>query len=232
MTSQTRYRLAWLPVVGAFLAWLSIGCSPQTLTMLVLPFQDNKKDPEYKLFAADKEIVLVVMANFASRQLQPEIMSADHELADSVAQHLRKRSTENKHTLKIVPQADVRSFALKQLAAEGDVTPHEIGKHFKADFVLDMTIDEFGLFKKGAYPKMYGGHARINLFLYDAKTKDEDAPVFRKSFVSDYSGSKGIPLEVGNSNPAEFRQLYMRRLGRDISRLLVAFPMDELKEWD
>lgn len=222
----------WSLILCGGLAWLSLGCSPQTLTMFLLPFTDDKKDPEYKLFTKDSEVQLVILSNFATRQFQPEIMPADRELADSVAGHLRKRCQANKHNLKLVPQADVRAYQLKQMAEEGDVSPFEIGKHFKADFVLDLTIEQFGLFKKDGYPKMYGGSTRINVQLFDTKTKDEEPPVFRKSFVCEYSGSRGIPMEVGNSNPADFRQMFIRRLGRDISRLLIAFPLDELKEWD
>ena len=220
----------WLLVVAAGLAWLSIGCSPQSLSIFLMPFVDNNKDPDYKLFAADKELNLVILSNFVHKQFQPEYIPADHELAEHVTSALRKRCQENKHKLKVVPQAEVRSYQMKMLA-EGDVSPIEIGKKFKADYVLDLSIEAFSLYQKDGYPKMYRGTAQINVRLYDVKTKDED-PVYRRSYTGDYGGGRGIPLEVGNSNPADFRQLFMRRIGRDISRTFIAFPMDELKEWD
>ena len=74
------------------------------------------------------------------------------------------------------------------------------------------------------------GATRISLSLYETKSK-QDEPVFRKTFLGEFGGSR-IPMEVGDSNPADFRQLFMRRLGRDISRVFIAFSADELKEWD
>ena len=225
------YRWRWLFVLVASGSWLSLGCSPQSLSLFLLPFVDTKEQPEYKLFAADKELTLAVLSNFAEKQFQPEYLPADNELADHVSNALRKRCQENKHVLKIVPQAEVRSYQLKQLS-EGGLSPLEVGKKFKADYVLDMTIETFTLYQKDSFPKMYEGSSRIKMNLYHVKAKDDDKLVWNKLVTTKYSGSRAIPIEVGNSNPTDFRQMYMRRLGRDISRLLIAFPADELKEWD
>ena len=224
-------RRGWIFVAVAGLAWLSLGCSPQTLSIFLLPFVDNNKEPEYKLFAADKELTLAVMARFAGAQFQPEYVPADQELAEHVAAFLRKRSQENKHTLKIVPHAEVRALQAKYLDDGG--SPLDLGRQLKADYVLDLAIDSFSLYQKGGLPKMYRGSTRISMNLYRVKAKDADDPlVFTKTHNAEFTGSRGVPMEVGNSNPADFRQMFMRRLGRDISRVFVAFPMDELKEWD
>ncbi len=77
MAHQSRYGWRWALVLCGGLAWLSIGCSPQSLTMFLLPFDDNKKEPDYKLFPDKKffaegpEIKLVVLANFARTELRP-----------------------------------------------------------------------------------------------------------------------------------------------------------------
>jgi len=229
-TNTSRPGWRWLLVVFAGMAWLSLGCNPQTLSLMLLPFSDNNKEPEYKLFAADKEISLVILANFTDRQFQPEYIPADVELAEQLGAAMRKRCQANKHALKIVPQADVRALQQKYLS-EGGGDALDIGKKFKADYVLDLSIEAFSLYQKDAFPKMYKGTSRINIKLYNVKAKDDDPLVFRKSINLDYSGSR-IPLEVGNSNPADFRQMFARRMGRDLSRMFIAFPADELKEWD
>lgn len=229
--ARSCYGLRWFLVLFGGLSWLSLGCNPQSLSMLLLPFNDNKKDPDFKLFATDKEVNLVILSNFTHAQFQPDLMPVDRELADSVASALRKRCQDNKHALKIVPQAEVRSFYQKQLS-EGDVAPLEIGKNFKADYVLELSIDSFGLYQKGSYPKMFRGTAQITANLYKMKVKHEDPLVFTKHYRPDFAGSRGVPMEVGNSNPADFRRIFMTRISRDISRSLIAFPLDELKEWD
>src|SRR5262245_42038367 len=89
--ARSRYGWRWLLVLIAGISGFSIGCNPQTLSMFLLPFTDNKNDPEYKLFAADKEINLVVLSSFAHRQFNPDYAPADHELAEHVALAMRKR---------------------------------------------------------------------------------------------------------------------------------------------
>ncbi len=231
-TSQfTRIR-RWLPIFVATAAWLSIGCNPAMLTMFLLPFADNKKDPEHLLFAADKEITLVVLSKFSETQTRPEYAPADIEFGESVAGAFRKRCQENKHKLKLIPQPDVRSHYLTQLAQDGDTSPTAIGKKFKADYVLTLNIDSFSLYQKDALPRMYRGNARVNIDLYNVNAKGEDPLVYTKNYNVEFTGSRGVPIEVGNSNPADFRQLFVRRMARDVSRMFIAFPLDELKEWD
>lgn len=221
----------WFPVFVAAAAWLSIGCNPAMLTMFLLPFTDNKKDPEHLLFAADKEITLVVLSKFSETETRPDYSPADVELGESVAGALRKRCQENKHKLKLIPQPDVRSHYLSQLAQDGDTSPVAIGKKFKADYILTLNIDSFSLYQKDALPRMYRGTARVNIDLYNVNAKGEDPLAFHTTHNADFGGSR-VPIEVGNRNPADFRHMFVRRMARDVSRMFIAFPLDELKEWD
>src|SRR5690242_17455163 len=117
--SNSRYGWRCVLVLSAGLAWLSIGCSPQTLTIFMLPFNDNMTQPECKvLFANSKEITMVVMANFVDRPFRPDYVPADHELAEAVIQGMKKRTQGTKHTIKFVPESEVRSYYLKQLSED------------------------------------------------------------------------------------------------------------------
>jgi hypothetical protein len=228
-TTISIYR--WSIVIFAGLAWLSIGCSPQTLTMFMLPFSDNNKAPECsKLIKSSKEATLVVLSNFSAPQFRDEYRPADNELAESVAEGLRKRCESNSHKLKIIPQVEVRNYYLQRLSEDGDASPAAIGKKFKADFVLDLTIEQFSLYQKDFTPKSFRGTARVNVRLLDMAAK-EDLP-FKTYYNVDYTPHRGIPMEVGNRNPAEFRQPFIRKMGQEISRLFVEYSPDELKEWE
>ena len=181
MAHQTRYGWRWFVVLVGGMAWLSVGCSPQSLTMFLLPFDGaNKQEPECKLFpdkslfAEGKEIKLVILSNFANAQFQPDIRPADRELADTLTEHLRLRCQANKQKLKLVPQADVQNFQMKGVADDGDVTPLDFGKKFKADFVLDLTIQKFSLYQEKSYPRMFCGNAQIGIKLYKVDSKGEE----------------------------------------------------------
>jgi hypothetical protein len=226
---HSRYGRRWLLVLFGGLSWLSIGCTPQSLSMFLMPFTDNKTDPtEYKLFASDKEVTLVVLANFKESQFQEDIRKADTELADQVSQYLRKRCEENKNKLKLIPQAQVRSMQLKQLAAD-ELDPVEMGKKFKADFVLHLEIDRLQIYEPKSYPKMFRATTQINVNLYATKTKDtEDAhPVRDKLYVVEFPKEA---IQAEGISAAQFRRQFLDKAGREISRMFIAFPPDELRE--
>jgi hypothetical protein len=242
MARQTRYGWRWLVVLFGGLAWLSIGCSPQSLTMFLLPFDGaNKQEPEYKLFpdkkfyAEGKEIKLVVLSNFANAQFQPDIRPADHELADAVSEHLRLRCQANKQKLKLVPQAEVQSYQMKGID-DGDITPLDIGKKFKADYVLDLTIQKFSLYQEKSYPRMFCGNTQIGIKLYKMDTKGEEPVVFTKAYANRFTNTHGDALlEAGNSDPTDFRRAFMSKLGKEISRMFIPYDQDETKQsapWD
>lgn len=224
MRTPTPRRFGWSLVLVGGLAWLSIGCSPATLSMLMMPWSDNKIDPEYKLFADSKEINLVILSNFAQSEFRAEINPADTELAARVAEFLRKRCNENKHKLKIVPHTQVRNFQEKEQSS-GEFSAMEAGKHFKADFVLDLTIQSLSLFEKNSYPKMFRGSTEISVNLYKMNVKEGDNKVFSKDYRTEYP-SRG-PIDAGNSNPASFRNLLLAKVARDVTKMLIAFPPEE-----
>jgi hypothetical protein len=230
---RSQYGWRWCLVIFAGLAWLSIGCSPQTLTMFMLPFSDNLTQPQCKdLFANSKEVTLVILANFIERPFRPDYVPADQELAESVTQGLRKRIQGTKNTIKFVPQSEVRSYYLKQLSEDGDTSPMGIGKKFNADFVLDLSIDKFGLYQEKMSPPVFQGTARINVRLFNMKPKDGQELPFKETYLTTYSGPRGVIMEVGNRNPADFRQMFLSKMGQEISRYFIAFDAEELKSWD
>jgi hypothetical protein len=223
----------WSLVLLGCLLWLCVGCNPQSMSMLLMPFTDNKVDPtEYKLFKADKdkEVTVVVLANFKESQFQEDIRKADVELAEQVSHYLRKRCEENKNKLKLIPQAQVRSFHLKQLAEdEHELDPVEMGKKFKADFVLHMEIDRLQIYEPKSYPKMFRATTQITINLYKTKAKDaEDAhPVVDKLYVVEFPKDA---IQAEGISVAKFRREFLDKAGREISRMFISYSPDELRE--
>jgi hypothetical protein len=226
---RSRFGLRWFLLLCS-LPWLTCGCNPQSMSMLLMPFTDNKVDPtEYKLFASsDKEVTLVVLANFKESQFQEDIRKADVELAEQVSHYLRKRCEENKNKLKLIPQAQVRSFQLKQLA-EDELDPVEMGKKFKADFVLHLEIDRLQIYEPKSYPKMFRATTQININLYKTKTKDaeEAQPVRDKLYVVEFPKDA---IQAEGISAAQFRRQFLEKAGREISRMFIAYSPDELRE--
>jgi hypothetical protein len=224
---SSHYRWRWLLVLLGGLSWLSIGCNPQSLSMLLMPFNgDNGVEPEYKLFAKDKEITLAILCNFTRPDFQPDLQPAETELADLTAQALRKRCAENKHKIKIVPSAQVRSQQLKMRLAEGEPTPVELGKSLKADYVLDLTILSISLYEKLHHPPMYRGKTELAVNLYKVDVKDGEHRVFNKDYARIYPEGSG-PIDAGSMALPTFRRGFLSKVGIDITKMFIAYAPDE-----
>lgn len=217
----------WILVLIGGLAWISIGCSPQTLSVFLMPFSDNNTPPEYKLFAADKEITLAVITNFARPEIHPDLQAADAELAELVAQAFRDRCTANKHKIKIVPTAHVRSQELKQRELTGgELNAFEIGKSLKADYVLELTINSVSIYEKNTYPPMYRGKTDIAVSLHKVDVKDGEHKVFAKEYARIYPAGSG-PIDASSMSPTMFRRGFLTKAANDVAKMFIAYPPDE-----
>ncbi len=224
-------RWRWPLLLIAALSWLSIGCSPQSLYMFMMPFSDMNVQPEEKLFKENKELTLVIMTNFARPELRPDMQGADAELSGLLAQSLRKRCAENKHKLKIVSDAQVRSQQLNQLVG-GQLSPVEIGKHFKADFVLDLTINSFSLYEKDLYPPMYRGKTDVAISLYAVNTKTDDGhKIFNKELQRGFPSGPG-PIDATSMTPSWFRTLFLTKVANDVAKTFISYPPEERRVLD
>jgi hypothetical protein len=225
--AKSRYGWRWIMILMGALAWVSVGCNPQSISMFLMPFTDNNTPPEYKLFAADKEIKLAIVTNFARPEIHPDLQAADAELAELVGQALRKRCEENKHKIKIVPIAQVRSQELKQRQLTGgEPSGVEIGKNLKADYVLELTINFLSLYEKNTYPPMYRGKSDVAVSLYKVDVKDGEHKVFGKDFPRLYPGGSG-PIDASSMGPQTFRRGFLTKVANDVSKMFISYPPDE-----
>src|ERR1700686_920156 len=226
MGVQTKSRDGWMLVLVLIggMAWVLPGCNPQMLYMLLAPMSDNNIQPEHKLFAKDKEITLALLVNFAPSersQYSPDIQAAPAELAELTKDAFRKRCEENKHKLKIIPDAQVRSEEARQRQMTGGyVSPVELGKGLKADFVLDLTISSFSLYAKNPSPPMYRGKADLAITLFRMNTKaDESHKAFFKDFTRLYP--RDDPIDASSTAPPAFRRSFLLKVANEVTKTFI-----------
>jgi hypothetical protein len=225
--AKSRYGWRWILILLGGLAWVSVGCNPQSISMFLMPFTDNNTPPEYKLFSADKEITLAVVTNFARPEIHPDLQAADAELAELVAQAFRKRCTDNKHKIKIVPIAQVRSQELKQRQLTGgELTGVEIGKNLKADYVLELTINSVSVYEKNTWPQMYRGKTEIAVSLCKVDVKDGEHKVFARHYARIFPAGSG-PIDANSMSLAMFRRGFLVKVANDVAKMFIAYPPDE-----
>jgi hypothetical protein len=228
LPTPSRYGWRWLLVLTGFLAWVSIGCNPQSLSMLLMPFQgDDGVEPEYKMFVKDKEVTLAIVTNFVKPDIRPDMQGADTELAEQISMVFRKRCEERKHKLKLIPLAQVRATQLKQQLDGGDYSPRGLGAILKADYVLDLTVNSFSLYEKGNISKMYRGSADISINLYQVNAKDGEHRVFNKEGFRRIHPRDSGPIDASTFSVTSYRNVFAKVVAEDIVKMFVAYSPDD-----
>jgi hypothetical protein len=219
-------RRTWIVLIlNAIL--MSIGCNPNTLAMLVAPWADDKEPPEYKIIeSAKKEVTVVVMASAGDEIDRRGLPQVENDVADMVGEHMRLRCRGNKEKIKIVPTAQVRNFQNKQGLASV-VRPAEVGKHFKADYVVYLDITAMSLYEKHSHGLLYRGVAEIEVNLYDMKKQEGggECKVFNKPYRCEYPNIGG--RDTSDCSQTQFKSLFLARIARDVSKMFIAYPSDE-----
>src|SRR5437763_10556375 len=92
-------------------AGLVVGCSPQALNFLLMPFVDDKIPPKCKLVSPEKkELTVAIVSTFTNLETRPEMLPVDSDLSERLATEMRKRAGANKEKLKFIATSKVRSL--------------------------------------------------------------------------------------------------------------------------
>ncbi len=176
-----------------------LGCNPIMLPFYIFGgFNDPKIPPEYELYKTarkekeKKEFKLVVIPE-RGRGLSPDFFGQERTLADAFVKKLEKAFEENKEKVKIVPLKDVEAYRNKFPRDEWKaMLPQEIGKHFGADYVIDMELSSLSLYEPKSFSQFFHGTCRLSLTLVDV---DKDEPIT----VSDHEVEKALLAAIERS---------------------------------
>src|SRR5689334_18522941 len=111
VSASLRRKSSWLWTAIFLSVGLVAGCNPQALNFILMPFVDDKEQPEYKLTSADKkEVTVAIVTNFATLETRPEMLPIESELSDRLTAEMRQLAKDNKENIKFVPSSKVRSL--------------------------------------------------------------------------------------------------------------------------
>lgn len=221
MTTTTR---RWLLAASLILATgLGTGCN-----VLELPFflmgPEPKKEASLKRIASDdkqKEVKLVLVA-YSGLETRPEFIQADRQLTELLAKHLRELFEYNKERVTVVSPRKVEEYKSNRPNWHQELDPAQIGRHFRADYVAFLDINDLGLFEKGSINKLYRGQADITVTLVDVNVKD-DYPE-RKEFTHTFPGAAKGPIPVDDMSLIQFRQLFLAAVARRLAWYFTSHP--------
>jgi hypothetical protein len=205
-------------LLGLCGAAICAGCNFPTAMYFLMP--EAREPAEYKKLASDdkKKEVKVVLWAYSQLDVRTELIQADRQLTDVLAKQLRTTSEENQEKVTIVSPRKVEEYKNTHPNWKS-LDPLEIGRYFKADYVVSLEIDEFSLYAPNAQRMMYQGRIHILVSLADVNNPDESLSPheFSDHFPSEARGGiDSLDMPVGM-----FRQQFLAHVAKQLSFLFV-----------
>jgi hypothetical protein len=195
-------------------AIVAIGCSPSSFYFF-LP--ENKDDAQLRRIASDdknKEVRVVILTYSNKLETRQELIGAERDIAREFASKLREGCETNKERITIVNPRKVEEFKSSH-PGWSEAELNEVGRHFKADYVIYLEINRLSLFNKADMNTQYKGHAEISVSLVDVN-KPDNGPE-KKEFVCSYpSDAKAIPNDPDNPI-SQFREAFFAHIAKKLS---------------
>ena len=205
-------------------AALSAGCQASTLAYFIFP--EAKHEAEMKKLASDdkKEVRVAVLTYSTELDAEPELVQADRTLSEMVASKLRELCEENHENVTIINPAKVEEFKTSHPGWKQEPNLADIGRQFKADYLIYIEISNLSLYEKGAAHQLYHGQAGMSVQVVDVRKPQESPLPKQVSFV--YPDARG-PIPVDDMRPMEFRQKFLGYLAWRLARNWTAVPIRE-----
>ncbi len=210
-------------------ASLSCGCDLGSLVYFLMP--DAKTDPELRRLASEdgkSEPRVVILVTRRGLETKPELIQAERELAAMICKQLKDQCAENKERLAIVAPRKVEEFKSAHPNWKA-LDPHDIAKHFDADYVVDLEINSISLYAKGT-KELFQGTAEVRLMLYDMKNSDAQGDQRELTFSYPHEAHGGIP--VFDSSVPAFRQKFLTYLAKRLAWNFTGHTPDEERAID
>lgn len=219
----TRRRVLIAVLIVAF---IGMGCNP-----LLAPFQmiglfnDPKAPTQFNFYdravklKKKKDIRILVLADHGT-SLSGDYFDADSTLASEFVRKLDETFKANKEKVTIVPLLDVDKFKRRHDDWKA-MSPGEIGKHFSADFVINIELSELSLYEPGTRD-IFHGHCHIPITIIDV---DKDAEKFDTAdYDTEYPGSgQSVPLDM-ETNAQKFKTKFLKKVALDLTGMFTPLP--------
>lgn len=205
-------------------AAVSAGCQASTMAYFLFP--EAKHEAEMKKLASDdnKEVRVAILTYTTDLETQPELVQADRSLCEMLAAKLRELCENNHETVTIVNPTKVEQFKTAHPNWRQEPNLADIGRQFKADYLIYIEISNLSLYEKGASQQLYHGHAGMSVQVVDVHKPTESPLPKQVSFV--YPDARG-PIPVDDMPQMEFRQKFLGYLAWRLARNWTAVPIRE-----
>jgi hypothetical protein len=180
--------------------------------------------PDFVLASADKEKeVKVVILAAMGLETRPELVGIDRDLTRALAHILSEGFKTNKDKVTIVANSRVEKY--KDSHPDWQSMPAaEIGRHFKADYVIELEIEEIALYEKSSANMLFKGKAAIAVKVIDVNRSDDNLR-YEHEYRCEYP--RGGPNYADDNDVAQFRQRFLSHVAKGLAWKFMAHPIED-----
>jgi hypothetical protein len=206
------------------------GCNFLAAPFYLLGPEDKTPASMKKLASDDKDKeVTVLIWSWAPRDVRAnlDISNPDRKLAEKLHEALKAGFAANKEKVTLIPTRKVDEY---RLDGDDNIAPLEAGKHFKADYVIYLEVNEFSLSVPKSWDELLQGRAKLTVSLLEPNKPDEEkkSDLFECIYPPGPDGNYEMN-ETGNSKEM-FAQNFLRHVARQLSWKFTAHKTDEDKQ--
>jgi hypothetical protein len=205
------------------LALGSVGCSLGSLAYFLTP--EQKLPPElHSLVSPDnkQQVKVVILATTTNPVVGTGLIGVDRELGQRVATQLHALCQANQENVLIINPRGVEDFK-RTHDNWRDMHPAEIGQKFKADYVINLDINNITLMEKGNFSDLYRGRAEMSISLVDVHKPDNSPD---RAELSDVYPDEARPVPVTDMPLPMFRTAFLERIAKRVAWHFAAHPRE------
>jgi hypothetical protein len=207
-----------------FLGILAMGgaCNPLYLPLFLTGKPQMTPAELYKLASKDKKKeVKAVILTYMGLETRPEFIQSDRDIARFLALHLKKLTEENEEKVSIVNPFKVEEYKNANPDWHSShLDLREIGKHFKADYVIYIEVGSLSMYQPGSIGTFYRGQAILTVSLVNLNEEDDyTLPPREITFTYPREEQGGNEAVDADTPPQEFKLRFLNALARRLSWL-------------
>jgi len=213
-------------VLGLLAAVGNAGCgmNPFLIPEILWGGRESRVAAEFPFKVPEKHDDAKVVVIVSSKAGLPvDLSGVDRTLNDELIKVLDTRLKENEEKVQVKKKQLIDEYKAEH-ANWRTVQPYDIGKHFAADYVVDVEILEMDLFKPGGRGQWLQGRATVSVNAYDLSKPVRD-PAFKWEYTIEYPKGREIEVETP-SQISTFRQKFVERIAFDVSMKFTSSTAD------
>jgi hypothetical protein len=214
------------PWAALFVGWVFVvtGCNPAALTYLLMLGEEPKIAAECPLYKDRKEAKVAIVAD-AGVNYSPELGQVDRQLSERLADVLRERFKANGEKVTIIPPHKVFAFKERQRDWR-TMSLQEIGKHFEADYVINLDISSMGLFEEKSRSSFYRGRTEISVKVVNVNKPEGEGLEWGRDYVcQEYP--RAFPVETTSMSLGTFRGQFINYVAESLSHYFTSYPSEQ-----